>query len=419
MTASPEEDEALLENLRAEFGKKETMERLFHTVIPHLEEGKRTLVYILAQVDRIGHAAMEPFFLKTLFGPHYDRIIMITGQGEGAGYNPFILQCPGPEFVHVPTPDPILPMLGFLDGGVLDLKLFHLCLASPQRVIRDFGRHVTAGGDIRYFELPDSIRESGHAFLDNIGMPEGVPFVVLHARDMSYLPEKAHHAFRCADIRTYGEAVQRFVDAGYWVFRLGDKGSVPLETLPEQVVDLPHHPGYSQALDVFLSARCAFAFNQASGPEALVRAFGRPAATVNLVYELLRLPMKDDLLLFKHYLSAANGEPLSYAETLDRGLPAVGKGEGFEAKGVLIRENSAEELADLAELMIERDRSGAKPNLDADRLARFRTVGREYEQTLLADPAMQTDNLDFYAYAHDFGWPAPSVLQRKGFLDRS
>jgi len=419
MTASPEEDEALLENLRAEFGKKETMERLFHTVIPHLEEGKRTLVYILAQVDRVGHAAMEPFFLKTLFGPHYDRILLITGQGEGAGYNPFILQCPGAEFVHVQTSDPILPMLGFLDGGVLDLKLFHLCLASPQRVIRDFGRHVTAGGEIRYFELPEAIRVTGEAFLKQVGVPTGTPFVVLHARDMSYLPEKAHHAFRCADIRTYGEAVRRFVDAGYWVFRLGDKGSVPLEGLPEQVVDLPRHPGYSQALDVFMSARCAFAFNQASGPEALVRAFGRPAATVNLVYELLRLPMKDDLLLFKHYLSVATGEPLSYADILDLELPALGKGEDFEAKGVLIRENNAEELADLAEIMIARDFSGTQPDLDANRLALFLSLGQNYEQKLLADPAMQTDNLDFYAYAHEFGRPAPSVLQRKGFLDRS
>ena len=250
-------------------------------------------------------------------------------------------------------------------------------------------------------------------------MPTGTRFVVLHARDMSYLPEKAHHAFRCADIHTYREAIQRFVEAGYWVLRLGDRGGVPLEGYPEQVVDLPRHPNYSQALDVFLSARCAFAFNQASGPEALVRAFGRPAATVNLVYELLRLPMKDDLLLFKHYLSARTGEPLPYAEILELGLPAVGKGEDFDAKGIMIRENSAEELADLAEIMIERDRSGTQPALDDDRLTLFRTLGQNYEQTLLADPAMQTDNLDFYAYAHDFGRPASSVQQRKGFLDRS
>lgn len=419
MSASPDDDEALLENLRAEFGKKETMERLFHTVLPHLEEGRRTLVYILAQVDRIGHAAMEPFFLKTLYGPQYDRIVLITGLGEGPGYNPFILQCPGPEFVHVPTADPILPLLGFLDGGVLDLKLFHLCLSSPQRVVRDFGRHATAGGEIRFFALPDSIRETGESFLAQVGMPPDAPFVVLHARDMSYLPEKAHHAFRCADIRTYGGAIRRFVEEGYWVFRLGDRGSTPLEGQPEQVIDLPQHPGYCQALDVFLSARCAFAFNQASGPEALVRAFGRPAATVNLVYELLRLPMKSDLLLFKHYLSARTGEPLSYAEILELGLPALGKGEDFDAKGVLIRENSPEELEDLALLMLERDRAAAVAETDAESLARFRCLGQDYEQKLLVDPSMQTDNADFYAYAHAFGRPAPSVLQRKGFLDRS
>ena len=128
MTVFPEEDGALLENLRAEFGKQETMQRLFQAVLPHLEEGRKTLVYILAQVDRIGHVAMEPFFLRSLYGSDYDRIILLTGEGEGPGYNPFVLKCLGPEFVHVTTADPILPLLGFLDGGVLDLQLFHLCL---------------------------------------------------------------------------------------------------------------------------------------------------------------------------------------------------------------------------------------------------------------------------------------------------
>jgi len=419
MMKSPEDDAQLLENLRAEFGKQETMQRLFQTVLPHLEEGRRTLVYILAQVDRLGHAAMEPFFLKNLYGGQYDRIVLVTGEGGGAGYNPFILRCPGPEFVHVPTADPILPLLGFLDGGILDLKLFHLCLASPQRVVRDFGRHAVAGGEIRHFELPDAIRESGEKFLTAVGMPEGTPFVVLHTRDMSYLPEKAHHAFRCADIRTYAPAIRRITEAGYWVFRLGDPNGIPMTDPPAEAVDISRHPAYSQALDIFLSARCAFAVNQASGPEALVRAFGRPAATVNLVYELLRLPLRRDLLLFKDYLHAASGARLSYEEILDMGLPAVGSGEVFEEKGIEIRENGAEELEEAAAIMIARDRDGAASPADPKTLETFRTLGAAYEQRLMADPEKQKDNHDFYAYAHDFGVPAPGVFARKGFLDRA
>ncbi|WP_193181415.1 TIGR04372 family glycosyltransferase [Nisaea sediminum] len=419
MTTFPEDDARLLENLRAEFGKQETMQRLFQTVLPHLEEGRRTLVYILAQVDRIGHTAMEPFFVKTLYGPHYDRILLVTGEGSGAGYNPFILQCPGPEFVHVPTSDPILPLLGFLDGGILDLKLFHLCLASPQRVVRDFGRHAVAGGEIRHYELPDGIRERGEEFVAAAGMPEGAPFVMLHTRDMSYLPEKAHHAFRCADIRTYTQAIRRFTEAGYWVFRLGDSNGIPMSGVPREAVDVPRHPGYSQALDIFLSARCAFAFNQASGPEALVRAFGRPAATVNLVYELLRLPLKNDLLLFKDYVSSGDGTRLSYEEILDRGLPAVGSGEVFAEMGVEIRENGEEELEEAARIMIARDRDGTEGVPDTDALHSFRTLGLAYEQRLMSDPVMQKDNHDFYAHAHGFGVPVPSVLARKGFLDRA
>lgn len=419
MTMISEEDERFLENLQAEFGKKETMERLFHTVLPHLEEERRTLVYILAQVDRVGHTAMEPFFAKTLYGPHYDRILLITGEGEGPGYNPFILQSLGPEFVHIPTSDPILPLLGFLDGGLLDLQLFHLCLASPQRIIRDFGRHATAGGVLRHFALPDGIHATGEAFFETVGKPREAPFVMLHARDMSYLPEKAHHAFRCADIATYGRAVQRFLDAGYWVFRLGDRDSVPLDGMADSFVDVPKHPAYNQALDVFLSASCAFAFNQASGPEALVRAFGRPAATVNLVYELLRLPLRDDLLLFKDHVRAGSGERLSYAEILELNIPAFGSGTEFEDSGIELRNNSPEELEAAAELMIARDRGDAAPPVGEGTMDRFQNLGADYECRLATDPAMVKDNLDFYAYAHRFGTPAPSVFARKGYLDQA
>ena len=46
MIALPDPNDALLENLRAEFSGKKTIGRLLHTVIPHLEENKRSLGYM-------------------------------------------------------------------------------------------------------------------------------------------------------------------------------------------------------------------------------------------------------------------------------------------------------------------------------------------------------------------------------------
>ncbi|UUX52276.1 TIGR04372 family glycosyltransferase [Nisaea acidiphila] len=416
----PDDDSSrFLTELQQEFGKPETMDRLFQTVLPHLEAGKKTLVYILAQVERIGHAAMEPLFLKTLYAAKYDRIVIVTGKGSGAGYNPFILKCIGPEFVVVETDDKILPLLGFLDNAIHDLQLFDLCLASPQRLIREYGRYVVSGGDIRFFELPASIEKSGNEFLKLVGKPDGAPFILLHVREPSYLPEKTFHRFRCADVGAYTAAIQEFVSAGFWVFRIGDSQSTPLEGYSHEVVDIVRHEAYSKELDVFLAARCAFGFNYASGPEALLRAFGRTAATVNLHFELLRLPLRSDVLLFKHYADMESGKVLTYPEILDRDVPAITLGNKLAEAGIEIRQNSPDELRDVARLMINWH-SGTQERLsvDPEKLERFRALGRTYEVSLKEDAEKRLENHDFYAYAHDFGVPAPSVLAREGYLDR-
>lgn len=420
MTLALEDDSVLLDRLRAEFGKQETMQRLFETVLPHLEAGKKTLVYILAQVDRIGHTAGESFFLKSLYGPRYDRILLVTGRGAGAGYNPYILDCIGPEFVRVITDDPILPLLGFLDNAIFDLKHFDLCLSSPQRLVRDFGRFATTGGELRYFTLPEEIEAKGLDFTDAVGMPRGAPFVALHVREMSYLPEKGHLAFRCADLARYDAAIERFLEAGYWVFRLDDGLNKPMRHADRRVVDVPLASGYDPSLDIYFCARCAFSFNQASGPEAIVRAFGRPSATVNLVYELLRLPLPGDLLLFKHYAMAGAHRPLSYRELTDLDIPAVTSGYVFDEQGIDVLENTEEELEAAAVEMIELLNGGAELSATEEQnLDRFHAISSAYEQSLIGDPAKQIDNFDFYAYAHaGFGRPARSVLQREGFLDR-
>lgn len=417
MNRSEEDNSELLAALQRELGKPETIERLFQTVAPHLERGKKTLVYILAQVERIGHAAMEPLFLKTLYSHQYDRIVVVTGKGSGAGYNPFVLQCVGPEFVIIETDDEVLPLLGFLDNAIHDLQLFDLCLASPQRLIRDYGRYVTSGGEIKFFDLPEPIERIGEEFLTILEKPENAPFVLLHIREANYLPEKDFHSFRCSNVPNYTDAIKEFISAGFWVFRIGDSQSTPLAGLPPQVVDIARHEAYSQALDVFLAARCAFAFNYASGPEALVRAFGRRAATVNLHFELLRLPLKSDVLLFKHYYRRESGEILTYPEILDLDIPAITLGNRLEDLGIEIRDNSSEELRAVASLMIGQYlENSSQPRLNPEKLQKFRALGAAYEKVISENAEKRLENHDFYAYAHNFGTPAPSVLDRKGYL---
>lgn len=416
MVDTPEDLDRLAESLQAEMAKPETLQKLFSLVAPRLAPGGRNLIYILAQVERIGHLAMELLFLNTLYGEDFDRIVVVTGPLDQPGVNPAVLEVPGPRVAHVETDDRLLPLLGFLDGGMLDMKVLHLLLAQPQRLTRDFGRAVTGGRPPAHFELPERLGALGDAWLRGQGMDPADPFVLLHVRDASYLPEKAHHLFRCADIRRYHKAIDRLVAAGYRVFRLGDTSSPPLTHPSGRVIDVPHAGDYAPYLDIYLSARCRFAVNQASGPEALVRCFGRPALTVNLMLEHLRLPLADDLLVFKHIRGADDGRALSYREMLDRGLPGYGSSEAFEQAGLVVEENSAEELDAAVAEMLDRVDGGSPPGgADQDL---FTSLGAAYEAKILSDPEIMAKNEDFYAHAHGFARVSRAFLEMNpGFLN--
>lgn len=420
MVDTPEDLDRLADGLKAELAKPETLRRLFELVAPRLVPNGRNLVYILAQVERIGHLAMELFFLNTLYGADYDRIVVVTGPTDRAGVNPAVLEITGPVFAHVETVDPLLPLLGFFDGGLLDMTVLHLLLVQPQRLTRDFGRAVTSGKPFAHFSPPSGLREPGDAWMRSVGADPAEPFVLLHVRDASYLPEKAHHLFRCANIERYGRAIDRLVESGYRVFRLGDSSSPPLDHPSGKVVDVPHTATYAPFLDVYLSARCRFAVNQASGPEALVRGFGRPALTVNLMLEHLRLPLNGDLLMFKHIRRAGDGTELSYREMLDLGLAGFGKSERFEKAGLLVEENTAAELDAAVAEMIDGVESAValEAGSDTARQDAFLTIGRAYETQISRDPDIVAKTEDFYAYAHPFGRVSDAFLEMNpGFLE--
>jgi len=414
MVDTPEDLDRLAESLQAEMARPETLQKLFGLVAPRLVPGGRNLIYILAQVERIGHLAMELLFLNTLYGEDFDRIVVVTGPTDQPGVNPAVLEVPGPRFAHVETDDTLLPLLGFLDGGTLDMKVLHLLLAQPQRLTRDFGRAVIGGKPMAHFELPEHLGALGDTWLRGQGVDPADPFVLLHVRDPSYLPEKAHHLFRCADIARYHKAIDRLVEAGYRVFRLGDTSSPPLTHVSGRVIDVPHAADYAPYLDVYLSARCRFAVNQASGPEALVRCFGRPALTVNLMLEHLRLPLADDLLVFKHIRRVEDGRDLSYREILERGLPGFGSGDTFAEAGLLVEENSVEELDAAVKEMLDR----VDGQTVAESNEAFTALSMAYETKIVADPAIIAKNEDFYAHAHGFGQVSRAFLaMNPGFLD--
>ena len=56
-----------------------TMKTLVEVIKPHLEVGKRKIVYIFPASDAIGHISGEMHILWSLYGKEFDEILVVIG----------------------------------------------------------------------------------------------------------------------------------------------------------------------------------------------------------------------------------------------------------------------------------------------------------------------------------------------------
>ncbi|EDP65885.1 hypothetical protein BAL199_03634 [alpha proteobacterium BAL199] len=397
---------AFEQDMRARFLQRENLEKLFRLVLPHLDAEQPTLVYILTQSDRIGHFTLEPQILKTLYANTYRRIVIITPTLDKPGTNALVRDCFDDTFVWVETDDPVIQSMGFLDGGLADLKRIHLLLQSPRLLIVDFWRKVVGGVQPTRLALPDAVRERGHAQLRSIGIDPAAPFAFFHVRTMKYLDALSHHGHRTARIESYAPSIRRIRDAGYQVVRIGEPRLEPPDWISDGYVSLPDAlPDLmpdDRAVDLAVLADAAFGTAQNSGPIWVAAAFGTPTLRTNTPFEHLNLPYNRDLTLFKRYRDRADGRTLNYPEILARRLPSVFRDADFEERGVELVENSADEIDVVTDEFLQM-LGGAPGKLPTSRHQRFLDLGTAYEQSISGETWFRNENLDFYGYGHRFG----------------
>ena len=392
----------------------ETLQRLCTLVIPHLIPGEPVLVYVLHQWRRIGHLTIEPQILATLYGDRYNRIVIVTGNLDLSGSNRAVVECLDERIVVVETDWRDVIALGAVDGGLLDLRHLHFLAMSPRKLIVTFWRAVVEGRRPKLLHLPDSLRERAHGRLAGHGIDPSAPFAVFHTRTMRYLPGETHHGHRTAAIEAYEPSLRRILDAGYQVLRIGEPGLETWERAPEGYLSLADAFPEGRWIDLVACADCAFATAQNSGPIWVVAAFGKPSLRTSTPLEHLNLPYNDDLSMFKRYRRVGDDRFLSYREILDARLPVVFRDADFAERGIELVENTAEEIDAATAEMLGKLNGGWSP--DTARHERFRAMGRAYEDGLRAEPWIVAEDLDFYGYAHPFGWVARAMLDDDDFL---
>lgn len=391
-----------------------TLNRLSTLVIPHLTPGEPVLVYVLHQWRRFGHLGIEPQILATLHGDTYRKIVVVTGNLDQPGSSRALPRCQDKRIVFVETDWNDVLSLGTIDGGLLDFRHFHWLAMSARSLILAFWKALVGGRRPALLRLPDDLRERAQGLLRERGIDAAAPFALFHTRTMNYLPSQTHHGHRTAAIERYEPSIRRILDAGFQVLRIGEPGLETWDRPPDGYLSLTDAFPQDRWIDLLGCADCAFMTAQNSGPIWVTAAFGRPSLRTNTPFEHLNLPYNDDLSMFKRYRRAGGDRFLSYREVLDARIPGMLRDPDFEAAGIEVIENTAEEIDAATAEMLAKQRGDWSPDLP--RHEHFRALGRAYEAAIRTEPHFIAEDLAFYGYAHPFGWIARATLDDDDFL---
>ncbi|WP_193188779.1 TIGR04372 family glycosyltransferase [Nisaea sediminum] len=326
--------------------------RLLDLVRPHIRPGAKSLVYVNAQVARIGHLTHEAWCLAHMRVFGYDQIIMVTA--PLADYaNKAFREVMDLEFETVETDDLILTTLGFIDAGLVSVGGTDLLLLPTLKFSEYHTRLLAGGADHVFFTLPDSIRARTEGFLEARGLDPRAPFVVMHVRDAGFAPEMSYHSFRFSPIETYRPAVERLLESGLNVLRIGDVASPALEIGSPNYVEVMRDEAYEDYLDVGLCGLCRMGICTLSGPWSLMQGFGKPIFFTNAYPQTFWSFLPQEVTIYKHFFDSS-GHELSYAEQWQQGVQHVLATEEFAEKGLTVESNSPEELLAGAEEMLKR-----------------------------------------------------------------
>jgi putative glycosyltransferase (TIGR04372 family) len=336
------------------------------------------------EIGRHGLRILEPDDLLTRIGECAFQLDLHVKMKRLGWLPPFVslLLAPRKRVVNAAFLDCWRPHLSVIDDPVLIERLQPLRSRigfNPVYVKLPDGRAVSKNraffavqqewqrqGRGPVLDLSSREVEAGGAALRRMGVPDGAWFVCVHVRESGFLKEEAAstEATRNADIRDYLPGIEEITRRGGWVVRLGDASMRPLPALP-QVVDYARSPHKSEAMDVFLAARCRFFFGTTSGMCVVSSVFGVPVGAANFFPAGERLVTAGDVVVPKLYRDRASGRILSFDECLAMPLALTYDAMRLQELGIEALDTDAEDLRDLAVEMLERA-DGQRPCTQED-----------------------------------------------------
>lgn len=190
----------------------------------------------------------------------------------------------------------------------------------------------------------------GERLLDTLGVTR--PYICLHNRDSAYLEHYGsdgnNHDFRDFDFQDFEVGIQKITESGAMAVRLGEKIKLEFGNSNPKFKSITGSKR-SDFADIYLLANCLFFVGGCTGFSHVSRVLRRPQLLID--YIPFRLPelsawAADSLIVPKKLFKIGEKRYLKLSEMARLPYDIHYKGDFFCDLGLLVENNSPEEIAD-------------------------------------------------------------------------
>jgi putative glycosyltransferase (TIGR04372 family) len=237
------------------------------------------------------------------------------------------------------------------------------------RMFSHAGAHVQQEWDDKGYgplmTLPPDLEAQGWSGLERLGVPPDRWFVCLHVREAGFHKawHEKHPGTRNAEVASYMKAVDRIIERGGYVIRVGDP---TMKKVPPRqgLVDYAHSEIKSDEMDVFLCAKARFFIGTNSGLGLVPPIFGVPCALTNWTPIALPQWYGSDRFIPKVIWSTRLGRALTLTELFTSTAAWQQFQSYFDSSDLEVLDNTPEELEELIVELL--DETEGKSTLTAE-----------------------------------------------------
>ncbi|NWH04965.1 TIGR04372 family glycosyltransferase [Desulfobacter latus] len=307
-------------------------------------------LYMLLNINRIGHMTMELFFAlqPQIENPETTLICHPSNRAPCNMAMYKILQ----RYYHIKPIDNFDEVANSRsvkseNGKQLRVITFH----PPYELFRFYYRWRNNEITPRFYKFTKEEIDTGHKIYEIFKIKDASKIVTLHVREDGYIPQLSYHTYRSADIRTYEKAIDYLIETGHTVVRIGDPSMKKLQPR-DNLIDLPFCGYKNDFFDLWFVAESRFMICTSSGPYDMATVFGKtPKLAINSISTGPHFIHRMDRYIPKRMHSEKLKRELRIEEMRFPGVFS-GYSSFYEENGIKIVNNSEDEILESTKEMV-------------------------------------------------------------------